>query len=304
MQYDKPPLTFQEQINLLQSRGLIIQDLDLAEQTLQRISYYRLSAYLRFFQKINSSNHQYLSGSTFEAVLNLYKFDKSLRMLIFNTTESIEVAIRTQIIYHYSHDYHPHWYLDKNLFHNISKHQALIDSITQYCQSNKVEEFIEHYRNKYTTPQLPPSYMALEIISFGQLSRMYANLSPSETRKKVHEHFQIPNKFLLSWLRSLSYIRNICAHHSRLWNIQLRESPMLPSRLKGDWLSEKLIAEINQKNSRKIFTGLCCIQYFLDRIKPGHIFAQHLKNTFEMYPEVEMKNLGFAKDWDNQPLWQ
>ncbi|ANV92042.1 Abi family protein [Picosynechococcus sp. PCC 8807] len=266
MQYNKPPLTFQEQINLLQSRGLIIKDLDFAEQTLQRISYYRLSAYLHFFQEIDSSDHQYVPDATFEAVLNLYKFDKSLRMLIFNATESIEVAVRTQMIYHYSHDYDPHWYLNKSLFYDTGKHQELIDSITQYCQSKKVEEFIGHYRNKYTNPLLPPSYMALEIIAFGQLSRMYTNLLPSKTRQKIHTHFQLPNKFFISWLRSLSHIRNICAHHSRLWNIQLGESPKLPDRLKGKWLSREVLEDINQRNSRKIFTGLCCIQYLLEGI--------------------------------------
>ncbi|WP_339374439.1 Abi family protein, partial [Picosynechococcus sp. PCC 7002] len=93
-----------------------------------------------------------------------------------------------------------------------------MDSITQYCQSKKVEEFIGHYRNNYTNPLLPPSYMALEIIAFGQLSRMYTNLLPSKTRQKIHTHFQLPNKIFISWLRSLSHIRNICAHHSRLWN--------------------------------------------------------------------------------------
>ncbi|BAW98027.1 hypothetical protein NIES970_29970 (plasmid) [[Synechococcus] sp. NIES-970] len=304
MQYNKPPLTFQGQISLLQSRGLIIKDLGFAEQTLKRISYYRLSAYLHFFQEQNSPNHQYRSGTTFESVLNLYKFDKSLRMLVFNATESIEVAIRTQMIYQLSHEYGSHWYVDSALFDDVQKHQELISFITQYCNSRKVEEFIEHYRNKYTHPPLPPSYMALEIISFGQLSRMYANLKPCNARSAVHNYFQIPHKFFISWLRSLSHIRNICAHHSRLWNVQLGESPKLPNRLQEDWLSQAIITEINQNNRRKIFKGLCCIQYLLDRIKPEHKFVKHLQVTFDMYPDVDIKNMGFPESWKSQALWQ
>ncbi|MGB2924369.1 MAG: Abi family protein [Limnothrix sp.] len=304
MRYNKPSLTFQQQIELLQSRGLVIQNLDVAKEALERISYYRLSAYLHFFQEQNSSNHQYRIGTDFDSVLNLYKFDKSLRMLVFNATESIEVAIRTQMIYQLSQVYGSHWYTDSSLFYDQRKHNELIDSISQYCQRKKVEEFIEHYRNKYATPRLPPSYMALEIISFGQLSRMYSNLSPSEARSKVHNHFQVPNKFFISWLRSLSHIRNICAHHSRLWNIQLSESPTLPSKLKGDWLSKEMVKEINRVNRRKIFIGLCCIQYLLDRIKPEHKFVNHLKDTFAMYPTVDIKNMGFPQGWENQSLWQ
>lgn len=167
MQYSKPPLTFQQQIELLKTRGLIIQHLDLATETLKLISYYRLSAYLHFFQEQNSPDHRYRSGATFESVLNLYKFDKSIRMLVFNASESIEVAIRTQMTYQLSHAYGSHWYTDSALFNDIQKHQELISFITQYCQRRKVEEFIDHYRNKYTNPSLPPSYMALEIISFG-----------------------------------------------------------------------------------------------------------------------------------------
>uniref|UniRef100_UPI0028F43FCF hypothetical protein n=1 Tax=Picosynechococcus sp. (strain ATCC 27264 / PCC 7002 / PR-6) TaxID=32049 RepID=UPI0028F43FCF len=64
----------------------------------------------------------------------------------------------------------------------------------------------------------------------------------------------------------------------------------------------EVLEDINQRNSRKIFTCLCCIQYLLDIIKPEHNFEQHLKRTFEMYPEIESKNLGFPKDWENQPL--
>ncbi len=304
MQYIKPSLTFQEQINLLKSRGLIIQDLNLAQQTLQRISYYRFSAYLRFFQKQDSPNHQYQTGSSFESVLNLYKFDKSFRMLVFNATESIEVAIRTQMVYQLAQSYGSHWYTNSNLFYNHEEHVELIDFITKYCQRKKVEEFIEHYRNKYTAPELPPSYMALEIISFGQLSRMYSNLLPSKARSQIYSFFQVPNKIFISWLRSLSYVRNICAHHSRLWNIQLGQSPTLPLRLSGDWLSKEVIEEINKNNQRKIFEELCCIQYLLDRIKPEHKFISHLKTTFKMYPAVDIRNMGFAQNWEDQPLWQ
>ena len=90
MKYNKPSLSIEEQLNQLRERGLIIQNFDEARSFLESVSYYRLSAYTRFFQ-IDSNNHTFPPNITFQDVKELYQFDKALRMIIFNATESIEV---------------------------------------------------------------------------------------------------------------------------------------------------------------------------------------------------------------------
>ncbi|MDP3556805.1 MAG: Abi family protein, partial [Bacteroidota bacterium] len=217
MQFNKSAKTIEEQITLLRSRGLIIPDEIKARQYLSNISYYRLSSYMLPFQRYNDQKHSFMPNTSFDNILNLYVFDRQLRLLIFDEIERIEIAFRCQIIYKYSLSGGNNWYEEIGYFYNafhFNKFQVQVNSELSLSK----EVFIQHYKTKYSSPVNPPAWMSLEILSFGQLSKMFKNLRTSAQKKEIGNHFSIHHEVLNSWVESLTYVRNLCAHHSRIWN--------------------------------------------------------------------------------------
>ncbi|MEQ9286360.1 MAG: Abi family protein [Cyclobacteriaceae bacterium] len=257
MKYTKPALSIAQQVELLESRGVTVENKSKAENYLSNISYYRLSAYLLPFQDRTFAGNRYNNGVTFDDILNLYLFDRELRLLIFDIIERLEVAFRTQIIYQYSNDYGAWWYEDPKHFINnyhYSKNLARIDEEIE--RSNEV--FIKHYRNKYTSPQRPPAWMTFEVITMGLLSKVFRNLEITDAKKRIARHFKLPTPYVLeSWMHSITYVRNLCAHHSRLWNRTLTLKPQLLRKPKNAWLSS------NNVNPSKLFAFLSCSLYLV-----------------------------------------
>ncbi len=186
MKYEKKPLTLREQVNKLKNRGLKINDDELSIAYLKNINYYRLRAYTYPFQDNtpNSEHHFLRDDISFQDVIDLYRFDRRLRSLLFNAIEKIEVALRTRIALTYSNDKQdPFWFLNHRLYHNhklfmeltrnevIDGKKVLGNLMTEIERSN--EDFITHYKNKYNDPEFPPSWMTLEVVSMGTLSKLF-----------------------------------------------------------------------------------------------------------------------------------
>jgi len=297
MQFNKNAKTLDEQLGLLRGRGLIIPDETKARHYLANISYYRLSAYMLPFQKYNDSNHSFMSGVTFENILNLYVFDRQLRLLIFDEIERVEIAFRCQIIYQYSLTNGANWYEEIKHFYNPKQFEYFLDHFqTELNQSKEV--FIQHYKSKYTKPENPPSWMSLEILSFGQLSKMFKNLRTSEQKKSVGIHFHIHHQVLDSWMESLTYIRNLCAHHSRIWNRTITVKPTVPNFTKQAWLDKNLTY-----NADKISTVLATINYLIKTINPKSSFSVKLKKLITDCDEANHKAMGFPEGWEKDPFW-
>ncbi len=218
--YAKPPLTIEQQVDLLASRGLIIADRNFAHHHLQFINYYRLSGYTISFEEAGdgSRSHQFKLGTTLENVLNLYHFDRQLRILVMSAIERIEVAMRTQICLHMAVAYQDsHWHLNAGLFKDGFDHVEFVRKCRIEQQSSK-EHFVRHYQEKYKHPTLTPSWMTVELLPMGTWSIVYKNLKNRSDKKKIALSFGLSPADFESWLHVLTYIRNLCAHHSRLWN--------------------------------------------------------------------------------------
>jgi abortive infection bacteriophage resistance protein len=299
--YSKPPLILTDQVQtLLINRGLLVADTNLAAHCLSNINYYRLSAYLRYFQVENDPTHTYKGGSTFDQAMNLYRFDRKLRLLVFDEIERIEIAVRTQIIYHYAINHGANWYEDEKLY----KTSVFKDDFVQIFKKElgkTTEVFIKHYSSNYDTSFLPPSWMSLEIVSLGQVSRLYKNLRSNSIKKAVADNFGVQETVLESWLESLSYVRNICAHHSRLWNKKIPKTPALPvaRNIKGQWI----IILPHQSKYNRLFLSFAIMRYFLQFISPKTRFSQKLKDLLNEYPDVNNKSLGFPLNWGTDPFW-
>ena len=293
--YIKPALTYAAQLSQLKDRGLIIDDEQLFLEILEKKSYYRLSGYWYPFLA-DKENHLFKEGSSFKAAYKLYCFDRELRQLVIREIEKIEIAVRAKMIYVFSHNHGPFWYADTGNFSNINSHNDTLNKIfSEYQRSDA--QFIKAFRNKYSD-KFPPSWTAFEVISFGTISRLYATINPGRSKREVAAYFGLRDKVFESWLHGLVYIRNVCAHHSRLWNRVMRIQPMKPASPQNQWLNNTEVL-----NNRTYYL-LSMIIYLMDSMKESHTIQSEVRALFTKYPQVHSAAMGFPNDWQDEPIWQ
>ena len=293
--YVKPFLSHQAQLEQLKLRGLQFSDEKKALHLLKYIGYYRFSGYW-YPLLLNKKQSVFKPDATFEAAFNLYKFDSELRKFIIAALEKIEVAVRSQMTYSLSMAHGSSWIENDALFTNSAKYHETIEKIMNEMQRSD-EDFILAFASKYSNP-LPPSFMTLEIVSFGTLSRLYENLKSDVAKREISQTFGLADVVLISWLHALVYIRNVCAHHSRIWNKLLQIQPLFPHRTKYTWLTNR-----NATNHHMYYI-LSMIIYLLNTVNPKHTFKQKLENLFVKYPNVDRLAMGFPANWQIEPLWK
>lgn len=308
MKYTKRSLTIDEQINRLEQRGLNFTNREQAKCYLQNISYYRLRAFTYPFQNNTdpSADHRFLRNYIdFGDIVDLYIFDRRLRNLVFNELEKIEIAVRTQLSLIYSVQSHdPFWYLDGKWFVNSSpsNFSHLMSDISDDVNRNN-EDFIKHYKTKYDTPAMPPSWMSLEVVTFGTLSRLYKTLDKTPLKRQIARSFGIGDEDVFAnWLHAFSNLRNCCAHHSRVWNRRFVVHLKLPYNTSYPYLTRTSTKTIKQN---KIFALLSAIKYIVDIISPGNSFKMKLEELLkDQHKLLTIKEMGFPDDWENLPVWK
>lgn len=310
--YNKQPKTFQEQLQQLIDRNLTVINEAKALSMLANISYYRLSAYFLPYQ---SQKDRFDDGTTFQQIIDTYSFDRELHLLVFDCIERIEVGIRTQFVHGMAIHYQDsHWQDKQQYFITPFKNKIgnLVDPysdfqniISRAKNARTPEVFIRHYTNEYKTPSNPPSWMCFELLTIGEMSHLYRGLSNKKDKERIARHFDIHHTVFISWLHSLTYVRNICAHHARLWNKDLAVEPSRLIKPVGDWMSA------SYNNNRRVFYFLCVLKYLLDRVNPNNSFKEKLVALFKKYPNIPIKYLGIPSDgkdnlldWQNEPLWK
>lgn len=296
MKYDKPSLSIPEQITLLKKRGLIIKDDSFAADFLSRVSYYRFSAYLLPFQ-IKDGTHTFKQGATFDKAYETYVFDRELRGILFKAIERIEIALRSRMINIYSSSHDCFWYSCASLFHNPIRHADSLERINKEI-SKSSEIFIKHYKNKYNDPSLPPVWMAFEVASFGTISRIYKNLLNGVHKNEIADSFHLPGELLSSWLESLTFVRNVCAHHARVWNRKLTIRPQIPKRVADQWLS------LPGYDPDRIYVILAVIRYLSRALSDGNHFVDEIKRVIAENPEIPLNPMGFPVGWGKDLFWK
>lgn len=296
--YNKPPLTFDDQLNLLIGRGLSTSDRDKAKHNLECISYYRLSAYWYPFRVRDGSGKitdQIRPGTTFEKVLELYEFDRQLRLLIIDAIDRVEISIRTQLTYRLAHQYGAFAHIDPKNFHPRFNHTKWLNDIQPEILRSR-EEFIRHYQREYSGFPTIPIWMLTEVMTLGSLSKLYEGLN-NEDKKPIAQYFGVHHKALADWLHTLTYIRNICAHHGRLWNRELSIKPERPNHV--NWQ-----APITPANDR-IYFVLLMLRHLLRQIAQGdrwHIFCDSLIDPIAANP-FWRNAMGMPDNWKSHPIW-
>ena len=301
MIYNKKALTFEEQIIQLRQRGLIINDEPLARYYLETVGYYRLSGFW-WPLLLDKTNRIFKQNSTFENVIAIYNFDKELRLLLFDVIEIIEIVFRTKLIYHLSLELSPWWFEDPNNFKNPVAHSNTLISIDRELQQTK-ENFIKrHYLKYHTDSRRPPAWKTIEIASFGTISKLYGNLNNILKAKNIiaQEFGTVNHTYFPSWLQSISQIRNMVAHHSRLWNKNLPGRPKLLSKPPFPWIKDVPPAS----EHFMLYIHLCCMKYLLNIVKPYNDMTNKLDTLLDTYKNIDPKALGMKSNWQDEPLWK
>jgi len=248
--YSKPALTHDELVARAVERGLVVADVDRARRYLRHVGYYRFSPYLIPFRR-ERSDEELRAGTTFDEVLDLYVFDRALRLLVMDALERAEVAVRAALTDTMSLAHGgPFWYLEPTLFRSRKDHSDLLDQVRSTCRmrlkgraESPGEELthtsaLEHYLTTYGEPELPPSWLVVEMLTLGQLQHLVSNLRRTADVAAVARALGLTAPLLVSWLRTYVRVRNICAHHGRLWNVGLGVYPAVPTARSVPWLTD------------------------------------------------------------------
>lgn len=297
---NKPAYTIAQQITLLKQRGMLFRNEEEAPHFLKNISYYRLKGYWWDMQS-DYCTHIFKPNTYFEDIIDRYNFDRQLRLILFDAIERIEIALRTKMIYFLSISYGGLWYLNGNLFDNKHLHnELLIDLRKEFDRSQEI--FIKDQKRRYGY-QDADAWKVMEVASMGTLSKFYKNLNhqlPEKALIAKEMGLNLHNE-LSSWLEAITYVRNIIAHHSRLWSRTMVKRPVEKIlNPMGLWLLQPL----QPVQSKKPFLIITCMVYLCNHISPGHQVKSKILDLIRLNSSMPIYKLGFLNSWENHPVWK
>lgn len=279
----KNPITFEEQVELLRSRGVIIDDKASCLNLLKSVNYYRLSAYLLPF-KVNENT--YNPDTRITRIGEIYNFDKDIRNLLFLTIERIEIYLRTQLAYYHAHKYGALGYKNPENFSEKHDHRTFLYKIEDCIKQNEKSQIVKHHKRKYDGQF--PIWVVIEFFSLGMLSHFFSDLYSEDKKKIARDLFQTPYPFIDSWLRCLTDLRNICAHYSRIYYWKFVSIPKL------------------SKNLQTSFSGYLFEQIIMLKLLMNNSglwkksFIVNLEAIIERYSEsIELQHIGFPDNWSD-----
>ena len=286
--FSKPALSATDLISFVEGKGLIVSDRAYALRCLTYLGYYRLKIYMRPFENVHK---KFNGGTTFEQIVEVYDFDRKLRLLCLDAIERIEVALRSHIINIMGSHGGPHFYYREEFF----ECKEAVTSIRRLGEKGK-HLSITHYKKEYDEPYLPAIWCLTEASTFGQLSKLYADLQITY-RKEIARGFGFDESICVSWFRTLSAMRNICAHHGRLWNAEMHVNAPKKARKYANELVD----------NTRCYSRLVVLRGLLKEIDPngGHGWLPELIALIDGRPtSVDLVAMGFPPDWKSRPIWR
>lgn len=283
-------------------------DMGAATEIFSRISYSRLKYYWRDMID-EDTDGDFVEGTSFQTVIERYSFDHEFRMIMFDAIETIEVALRAKIINIMSQAAgNGLWYLDSSLFEDIDRHtDFVLDLKYEFTRSTEpfAKEYIaEHpdWDSESLEGDNPDAWLIIEVATFGTLSKMYKNLkSQLPQRSAIANDFGLySSKDFSNWIEVVSLMRNIVAHHSRLWNRSLGKKISDPKSRRNAWLNGSL----TEQQKKKPYAVACAVAYLCKSANPMHKFVNRMKELHSKYPNIALSKYGFPIRWENEPLWR
>ncbi|TYQ02017.1 UNVERIFIED_ORG: abortive infection bacteriophage resistance protein [Gordonia westfalica J30] len=317
--YDKPHLTYDEQLRKLVSRGLSYQNHAVAIAALKRIGYYRLSAYTYPFRKREGARpvDDYIDGTTMEAVTALHDFDAKLRSLLLVGLEKFEVALRVQVAYvlgardRYGHIEKAS--LDARRCDNVrpnapggqSDYELWLKKYAKWCDDSRSEDFVQHFHEKYDGRL--PIWVATEVMDLGGLVRLYGFLIRAD-RLVIARHFGLQrDSDFRSWLLGLNLLRNHCAHGGRIWN---RRLVYTLATIQPDTVGAEVrhLHELDDEGRKKIYAFATILASLVIKADPYSNWPRTFATLVKKFPAVpgvaSRTTMGFVDGWDTQDIWR
>lgn len=277
--FNKSFLTIDEQILSLKALGMLFKDEESAKIILENINFYRLSGVWFIFKK----DGKFQDNIYFEDILNIYNFDREFRLHMLNAIERIEISIRNRFITELSSKYGLFAHLDSNIFHNEQRHSFLVAKLKEEFKRSK-ELFSKHFKTKYEE-ELPPLWISAELMTMGQISNWLNNIQTRQDRQNIAKHYSLDEKVLLSFLHNLTVVRNIAAHHSRLWNRKLPIPFTYPK-----FLHQKM----NVDNKQNIYNTIVMCEYLMDIIDTDNVWKERLEKLLVKY-NIDRTMMGYKQ---------
>lgn len=321
--YAKPYLTLDQQVALLVSRGMTITDVGKAKACLARIGYYRLSAYWYPFRKSQTVVDATSGRSTttvlddfkgdtdFPTIHGLYIFDKNLRLLVLDALERIEVAVRTDIALLLGRK-DPWAHRNPRLLHGNfarrpkpgsanTRHQEWLNRQDKKFLDSR-EDFAKHFKTKYAGVH-PPIWIDVELWDFGSLSHLFGGLTIAD-QDQIATAYGLPSgQILKTWLHCLNDVRNVCAHHSRLWNKPLVNQPTWPATGVTPMLDHVTVTPISPT---RLYAALVILNWMLRVINPTSSWRTRLiahADTMPVSKYLSLNSAGFPFTWKAEAIW-
>lgn len=277
--------SYSEQIALLKSRGLIIEDDKVATNILSHVNYYRLSGYLFGFRKPQSEN--YINGVSIENILRLYRFDSKLTRILMYALENVEESLKTHFSYELSSNYptEPLIYLDTKLYRNVTEFQTFKGLFEKAKKDNKDLPFIKHHFENYSGDL--PIWVAVEIMTMGNIHKLYNNLI-GKHQKAIAKIYNTGSMQLKSWIENLTYTRNHLAHYMRVYDYNFGRTPA------------KCNNHTAFQQTGKIFDQIIAIGFmFSSKTEWRSYVVPEIKKVVEEYQDViDLDKIGFPKNWE------
>lgn len=278
----QPPMTTDEQIENLKNIGLIVGDEAYAKKILNDISYFRLIK--AYSLNLKTKNGCYNRQITFNEIVDLYLFNANLRQIIFPEIEKVEINVRCRVANFFAEKYGVLGYLKAENFADENYHAEFMKDINEEIGRNSRTPFVRNFRENYEGGYLP-IYALVEIFSFGTLSKFYKNML-NKDKKAIAKTFGVGYTYFESWLESISYVRNICAHYERIYNAKLSKKPML----------YKEYTQAGIENNR-IYGVLLCLKHLLKNDTHWNLFVDNVELLFDKYECVQISTMGFPENW-------
>jgi abortive infection bacteriophage resistance protein len=331
MDYDKPHLTYADQVAKMQQRGIVCPDQDAAIGLVEMVGYYRLSAYIYPFRELlPPDQRQKVSRAHFRAeeircdthvsdIESLWRFDRKLRLKCLDALETVEVGLRTRLAYVLGRrDVFGHVHresLEPDSCDEPSKrpalgaHHAPADRFDEWIEryrklesDAKNEDYVVHHRGKYGGEL--PIWIAVEFLDFGALARLFQLLRKVDQNEIASAMGVKGGPLLGRWLRDLNYLRNLCAHHSRLWN---RTLTYKAGNFNKTQVGEDLQHVASGGSREKLYVPIACLAYLTRRISPRSTWPLDLRSHVKKFPVIEGispgRDMGFVEGWESLPLW-
>ena len=220
--------------------------------------------------------------------------------------ERIETAVRSHWANAFSLRHGSHAHMKSELFKCPWQHAADLARIAAELQKSS-ETFIAHYRTHYQEPFLPPIWAVVETMSLGTLSRWFKSTRDTEIKREVARCLKMPTiETLEQVLHALTPVRNICAHHGRLWNRRFTLQVPHIKRYRGQMVTEQITTpsgQIQEHPTRQIYNYLVIMQHLMSAVNPGSRWRERLRQHIATATQEQQQIMHFPANWWTLQPW-